>query len=314
MIIEVPSHLDFEEAGVSMLNLGWNAVADLFRDLEFADVKNWDDDGKTTEEFWDAAKHPMSIALALVQQGIELLLKARIAAVSPFLLLAGTPREWPSGGDHGEVPFANFRTLDSHELIRAHDTICARRVTEVFRQEFDRLRRLRNVVLHGVDKRLRPSGRDIFQAVLTATEELLEPRGWMPRRNAFIRRSPQSVATGMGAPRVLVPEGTLLMELFTPAELSRFFGYDKKARSYICHFCASELRDEGVLPRTAQLRPNSSESTALWCFVCCEEQIVTRSKCPQKSCKGNVIHEDGTCMSCNEDRSGPHPRRRTFLP
>src|ERR1700690_1070563 len=76
MIIEVPSYLDFEEAGVSMLNLGWNAVADLFRDLELADVKSWDDDGKTTEEFWDAAKHPMSIALALVQQGIELLLKA----------------------------------------------------------------------------------------------------------------------------------------------------------------------------------------------------------------------------------------------
>jgi len=85
MIVDVPQPSDFEGAGLSMLNLGWDAVAALYRDLENTDVDEWDDDGTVTEEYWKAARHPTAVALALVQQGIELLLMAKIAEVSPFL-------------------------------------------------------------------------------------------------------------------------------------------------------------------------------------------------------------------------------------
>jgi hypothetical protein len=108
MIVELPDKGDFDRSGISILNMAWGVVADLFWELENAEVAQWDDPGEVTEEYWQAAQHPISVALALALQGIELLLKGRIAGVSPFLLLTGSPRDWPSGCTSRDVPFANF--------------------------------------------------------------------------------------------------------------------------------------------------------------------------------------------------------------
>ncbi len=93
MIIEIPNRDDFDKSGLSMLNLAWGAISELYRNLVNAEVEEWDDDGEVTEEYWQAAQRPISVALALAQQGIELLLKGKIAEISPFLLLVGSPRE-----------------------------------------------------------------------------------------------------------------------------------------------------------------------------------------------------------------------------
>jgi hypothetical protein len=302
MIIDVPQFSDFEGAGLSMLNLGWDAVAALYRDLENAQVDEWDDDGTVTEEYWDAAKHPTAVALALVQQGIELLLKAKIAEVSPFLLLAGSPRDWPSGCDRSDTPFADFRSIESHELLRAHDAAAGRRLGDRFKQEFETLRRLRNVVLHGIDKRLRPSGGDVFRTVLEAAEELLEPRGWMRRRRHYLESSPAAVAYGGDIDLMFVPEAVTLLDLLKPAEAKRYLGFDKKARAYICPTCARECSGAGLLPFTAQLRPNTPDSKTIYCFVCDTVITVQRMRCREADCKGNVLEED-VCLICYIDMS-----------
>jgi hypothetical protein len=302
MIIEVPQASDFEEAGLSMLNLGWDAVAALYRDLENAAVEEWDDDGTVTEEYWEAAKHPTAVALALVQQGIELLLKAKIAQVSPFLLLAGSPRDWPSRCDKSDTPFADFRSIESHELLRAHDAVAGRRLGEGFKQEFEKLRRLRNVVLHGIDKRLRPSGGDVFRTVLEAAEELLEPCAWMRRRRQYLDSSPVAVAYGGDIDIMLVSEAVTLLGLLKPAEAKRYLGFDKRARAYICPRCARECSDAGLLPRTAQLRPNAPDAKTVYCFVCETGLTVERIRCKEAGCKGDVLEED-VCLTCYTDMS-----------
>lgn len=300
MLTDVPQPSDFDQAGLSMLNLGWNAVSTLHRDLENAEVEEWDDDGSVTEEYWDAAKQPIAVALALVQQGIELLLKAKVAEVSPFLLLAGSPREWPSGCDRSDTPFADFRSIESHELLRAHDAVAKRRLGDRFKQEFERLRRLRNVILHGIDKRLRPSAGDVFRTVLEAAEELLEPKGWLRHRRHYLETSPQAVAYGGEVELVFVPEVLTLIELLKPAEAKKYLGFNKKARAYICPVCARDCSDAGLLPHTAQLRPNSSDSTKLYCIACETSLMVRRQPCQKSDCKGNVI-EEGVCLTCYDD-------------
>ena len=82
MIIDIPDKEDFFQSGLSMLNLAWNAVASLYIDLEYSELDDQGEEGQTTEAYWKAAQHPISIALALAQQGIELFLKGRIAEVS----------------------------------------------------------------------------------------------------------------------------------------------------------------------------------------------------------------------------------------
>ena len=122
----------------------------------------------------------------------------------------------------------------------------------------------------------------------------------MPRRYEYLENSPQSVVyADSDAPMVLAPEAELLIQILKPAELKRFFGFDKKARSYVCYFCATACRDIGLQPSTAQLRPNTPDGTEVWCFVCDEGATVLRSRCPVAGCKGNVIHEEeGVCLTC----------------
>lgn len=79
----------------------------------------------------------------------------------------------------------------------------------------------------------------------------------------------------------------------------RFFGVPKQ-RQYICPNCTYSLaRNSGLVPDTSVLRPNTPESTGVWCFVCDETQEVVRIECPDADCKGNVVSVDWTqCLSC----------------
>ncbi|MCI0358588.1 MAG: hypothetical protein L0211_08900 [Planctomycetaceae bacterium] len=80
MITDVPTSDDFQQAGVGFLNLAWDTVYELARDS--LNYQEWDYYGDEELEYWQAAQRPLATALALTQQGIELLLKAKIAEFS----------------------------------------------------------------------------------------------------------------------------------------------------------------------------------------------------------------------------------------
>lgn len=46
------------------------------------------------------------------------------------------------------------------------------------------------------------------------------------------------------------------------------------------------------------LFPNKPTSTNLYCVVCDQNYKVIRSNCVNEDCKGNVISEDETCLTC----------------
>ena len=96
MIIEVPTSSDFMTASLNSLNLAWSIIIQLHFELKNAKVSDWDSDGDVTDEYWQKSQAPLGNALILVQQGFELSLKSRIAAVSPYLLLSKDLRDWPA--------------------------------------------------------------------------------------------------------------------------------------------------------------------------------------------------------------------------
>jgi hypothetical protein len=307
VITEIPDRDDFWTAGLSMLNLAWDTVSTLYQDLEFSELEQWDDAGEVTDEYWLAARQPISVALALTQQGIELLLKARIAEVSPFLLISGSPREWPSGCGQRDTPFADFQTIDAHELVRAHDAVVSQRVDDSFKEQVERLRRVRNVVFHGVSREDRPSGVEVWRVILEAVENLGESRSWLRIRQTYLENSPQGVAWSTDRTDIiLVWEFEKLIKLLGPAELRRFFGFEKGQRHYICHTCACRCIN-GNRPRIAFLKPNTPTSTSLYCPICDESYEVIRRKCGEAGCRGNVLHPDGeVCLTCFHQGSPPH--------
>lgn len=299
MITDIPDKEDFLQSGLSMLNLAWDAVARLFIDLDYADLDAEGEEELTKKAYWKAAQHPISVALALAQQGIELLLKGRIAEVSPFLLLTG-PRDWPSGCNDKDTPFADFRTIEAHELIRIHDAVVRERLSGSFKSQFENIRRLRNTVFHSVDKRLRPTAEDVLRVVLEAVHCLYEPRSWIRLRRDYLERTPNSIAySSPGSELILITEALHAISILKPFETKKYLGFRKNRRRYICYTCALNCSDADLEPKIAVLDPNSPDSTTLYCFVCDKHYAVVREKCTNAGCQGNVIDaEDRICLSC----------------
>jgi hypothetical protein len=99
VITNVPTADDYSRTGLDLLNLSWQQVDELYAKLlqfeEHESVESPDERAEQARQYWKAADRQVSNAIVLVQQAIEFLLKAKIAAVSPYLLIAGDPREWP---------------------------------------------------------------------------------------------------------------------------------------------------------------------------------------------------------------------------
>jgi hypothetical protein len=298
MITDIPTSTDFEQSGTSFLNLAWDSVVHLLFELEDAQVKEWDDDGTVSNEYWEAAQRALSTALALTQQGVEFLLKGRIATISPFLLISGNPNEWPRGCDKQDISFPEFRTIDAQDLIRVHDTFAQIRLPENFKEQFNRLRKLRNSIIHTVNKKMRITSQQIIAEILEVSNHLLTIGGCVDIRRAYLAKTPASVAYSTDeVVFILAREMLAVVEELQPKELKELLGFDKKQRRYICPFCS--YLDADFYPKLAQLEPNTPESTSVRCFVCGQTHIVIRADC-KANCKGNVIDEESNmCLTCH---------------
>lgn len=301
MIIEIPEPSDFEQTGLDYLNLAADrvfSILSMLRESGFDDA--WDE--AEIRDFWRASQRELASALALVQQGTEFLMKARIAGVSPFLLIAEGARGLPRGADTRDVAFAEFRTVDAQDLVRLYNAVSARRLVPSFAQQFDRLRKRRNTIMHTVDQSLGFTAKEILLLILEDVHELAGPMRWMSIRREYADRTP---AAAIGADEYLeselIGEAEQLMLLLTRGELRKYFGFVNNQRAYLCPVCRSRERYRDDLQFTAQLHPNTPSSTNLYCFVCDRSTLVRRLSCSEDDCRGNVIlvnKREQQCLTC----------------
>lgn len=301
MITDIPSSDEIKESGIGFLNLAWdNAVTLLLN------VDDWQlpaDDEELSTEYWASAEKLLATAAALAQQGIEFLLKGRIAEVSPFLLLSGEPQKWPKG-DNGKIPFADFRTIDAQDLIRVHDAVHAQMLSDEMKQVFEKSRRLRNAIFHTVDRRPKLTAADILRTVLIASDFLVGPLQWIPRRRSFLGTSPEAIPSGGDNVDIaIVRELSQLIETLPKSDIERFIGLKKTGRKYLCCSCHRAVRHVSVETDAlfAQLVPNTATTTLLHCYACNHDTKVVRTRCTTEACKSNVIEaEEGLCCVCFE--------------
>lgn len=300
MIIDVPTSDEFRHAGIAYLNLAWSSTLELALNLDEACVEEWDDTGTVPDKYWQSAQRPLATAVSLLQQGAEFLIKSCIAEVSPFLLLDGSPRDWPRHCNQNDTPFSAFKTIDAQDLIRAHDTAVASRLTAAFIDRYERLRSLRNTVMHTIDPRLRFTATEVVVSILEVSENLIGPQSWLPTREQFLNHEPNSIASSADhVEPVLARECLKVIDMLQPAMLRKFFGFNPRQRRYHCYNCQLASADWGLDVTTAQLQPNMPASTNVYCFVCRKNASVVRQPCPNPECRGNVIEaEDKVCLTC----------------
>lgn len=155
--------------------------------------------------------------------------------------------------------------------------------------------------MHTVDKGLKVSALEVIIKILEMHDFLIPSEDWIVTRRDFLSESPASLlysSDGMDAQ--VAWEFFIVFSLLSPAQVKKLFGVNKKDRNYICPKCKYDSGDYTMIePRYAVLRPNTPDSTTLYCFVCRDSHLVTREDCGSEGCQGNVISDEyGECCTC----------------
>lgn len=235
-------------------------------------------------------------------------LKGKIANISPYLLLARDPRDWPKGADTTNVPFSAFRSLEAADLIKVYNTVAPEPVGDKFKVVWEEIRRDRNVLIHSFSrKKFDPE--QLIRLILTVAESLLGDVSW-PKRLLDLESEGKFSLFGYGSSfdhNTVMDHIDLAIAHLNPAEAKQFFGFEKRRRAYVCPNCWQQAeRDwQDGWAKLAQLTGKARGETQLKCVLC--EQVVTveRVPCNYTACSGNVIFEE-VCLTCMEAQRSPH--------
>lgn len=297
--IETPTAEEFYTSGKELLDFSWDVVAKLLTDIDEAEYYGVEPK-EISDKYWLAAKRRLTTALSITQQGVEFVLKGKIASISPYLLIIDPPSKWPSPYDENPISFSDFRTIDAQDLIRVIDTFSAQAMSPEFVDQFHQLREKRNRIMHSVDKQLTVDVAEVLDSLLFMHKELFPNESWASVRLQFLDEAPESELGANEYSRNRVCwETELAIQLLKSAKVKKYFGIDKKQRRYVCPVCMCEANtDAGFEYKLAVLQPKSSTSTELYCPVCDTKHPVIREDCREDGCPGNVLSDEGECLTC----------------
>lgn len=155
MIVNLPTPTALETSALKLYFRAWEEVKHVVVDFDSTnggEVSDWrqnpDDDQYVSEraDYIEESQDDLHAALSIIQQSNELALKARIAAVSPYLLLLNN--DIPSKGAAQEIEFSGLRTLDAVDLPRAVNNLTASPVSDAYIRHYSYLRQKRNSYAH----------------------------------------------------------------------------------------------------------------------------------------------------------------------
>jgi hypothetical protein len=135
------------------------------------DESNSDD----VNAFITLAQPDLQLSYTLIQQSQEIGLKAKVCAVSPFLLLLGSDvRAWPGSN----ADFAGFRTLDASDLVKVVNSICGQPLSSQFADLYELVRGNRNRIYHQGTFGDRLDLIVLLSILVTQYHELYPTRNW----------------------------------------------------------------------------------------------------------------------------------------
>lgn len=305
MVTNIPAADDFYTAGKELLDFAWDTSCQLLTNLRDAKYYGLDID-EVSAEYWDAAKRRLRTSLSITQQGVELILKGKIAAISPFILISDTPARWPSPYISSDIDFSQFRTIDAQDLIRVHDTFAKVPLSSQFVELYNSLREKRNSILHTVNKSINVPVKEVFDSLLFMHRSLFPNETWGQVRVECLERYCEIQLGSIDYVKNNVcSELSLVFELLEPARVKHYFGVNKNQRLYYCPKCYTEAdHHAGDFDyKLASLNPRGVSTTKLYCPVCNTDHNVIRKKCVSSKCPGNVISsEENICLTCGSDQ------------
>jgi hypothetical protein len=297
MIINIPMWDDLDDMARRLFFKVWFDLEDMLWDFEqtFQTNEETEIDSYAAEawpEYLATCRPDLQMAAALLQQSLELALKARICKVSPFLLILRSDAKFPS--TPGDMDFATLKTLDAIELPNAVNTLTDTRVSAAFMDMYSALRVQRNMYIHMGLVGDKDTPGSLLRTLAVIYSEVW-PEDAILKDYLFYRGSTRTTHFYDGKNSTMERDALYaarrLFDLLKPAEFKALFGVQKKQRRYLCESCIHTARfdrwGEDVTPyKTAYLVKGGG---ALTCLICQNEVPVERLGCITEHCKGNVF-------------------------
>jgi hypothetical protein len=252
MIVGVPDHHILKETAIGWMNFAWDTAIDearSFQDVESLydgiEQEHGADVAQTAiAKHWRAKQLALNNAFSLLQQSLEIALKARIAEVSPFLLIAGDPRSWPKPKDGSNlIDFSSFRTIDAVQLCGAVNTVSAVSLSKEFAEFYDRLRQSRNKIAHLNASAIIIEVKSLLVDILTAQKHLFPDVRWTIFRYEYLRSTEQyddkdNLFSGDDYTfDVMGSEANTALQALDSQCLKQFYFFDDSKNAYRCPHC-----------------------------------------------------------------------------
>lgn len=285
-----------------MLNQAWQDLVGL--QIAVEEASQWVD-SSDLEEYWRAATTKLATTLSLAHQAAEFFLKGRIVEVSPFLLVANSPKDWPKEDGDGNTSFSKFRTVDAQDLPRLHDRVSSERMQSDFLIIVEKLRARRNAIMHTVARDLEVQVAELVRWILEIHRNLVCGDWVQFRRDALNGAGTTHLYSSDWVDPQLVREFLAVEEMLSAAEVERHFRIPAKRRRYLCPHCTWEtMADFDEFVFSAFLEPSTPGSESVHCGLCRCGYDVVRVDCGVDGCLGNVISVDwDACLTCGVTHS-----------
>jgi hypothetical protein len=306
LIKDIPTSDEFDSAAMAQLDFAWDIVVSFLVAIDtteqYIDVEDYD-----KKEYWAAAKQRVITALSLVQQGTELAIKGKIAAVSPYILLNNN-KKWGNAKGKEPLRFSDCKTLDAHELIVIHNSVAETPFDDKFSILFNELRSTRNKAMHTVAKDLDVTAKKVIEYLLQVHSYLHPDRNWAATRKQFLHNSPSIFGDFADDAREkdaqLATEFESVVKILTSLQRKQFLGLKEDTEMYCCPGCVYACNEfaEAAAPKYAQLVSNDDgiSPTSLFCFLCdAKYDLDDDGVCIEQECDSNVISsKHDICCSC----------------
>lgn len=315
MIVNIPTPQALDDVALRLYFSAWSSLIRIRQDFDQVFVPGEDPRpvqgqwGEEWSEYIDGYQPELQAVCSVIQQSNELALKAKICAVSPFLLLLNSDPKFSTVGR--DIDFSELRTLDAVDLPAAVNSLCAEPLSDEYIQAYNEIRSLRNKFAHlgHAGQSFQPE--ELIELLVRQYVELWRGRPWLKDRVSFASRTgPAFFHDGKysSAASEVIDELPLNFAAIKKSAFKTLFGITKTTRRYLCHSC---IRDASTRfyevnldeSKTAFLKDNST----LHCLMCDEDYEVKRQHCLIDDCKGNVISESeysgcDVCHTCGDDQ------------
>ena len=299
MILDFPTKEDFFNAANGFLNESWGSVLEHLTEFEaLNDVIAELDHASESKRYWASARQTLVGATALVQQAVEFYIKGRIVSVSPYLLITGNPQSWPKGCNKMDIGFSEFRTLDAQDLIKVHDTVCKDRFTQDFIQWNNRLRTIRNKVIHTVDKTLVVTPGEVVEFILYAYSYFNGNSGWFESRKGYQKNTPVYSLKSLDLEEYddeahllysILCDYELILDVLSVDACKEYLNYDFTEDSMHCPMCShkvSMMDYWGIefIEECAETYQRKAGTDSYLCKLCGFQGRIIEGSCFEEGC------------------------------